>query len=170
MTTEYLTGIIVRDLRAFRRTVEAFPRDEDLWAVPAGITNPAGALALHAAGNLRHFIGAQLGGTGYVRDRDAEFSRRGVPRAEVLADLDAAIAEVGATLPPVDAERLLAPFPTPVGGVRVATLDFLIHLTAHLAYHLGQADYHRRLVTGTNETVGAQGMGELRSAVRSTAG
>src|SRR5438067_3683862 len=80
MLTSWIGGILARDLRALRREIEAYPNERDLWQVQPGITNSAGNLALHLAGNLQYFVGAVLGGTGYVRDRDAEFKRRDVPR------------------------------------------------------------------------------------------
>src|ERR1051325_5327382 len=82
--------ILLRELRAVRREIEAYADDAALWAAPPGIGNSAGNLALHLAGNLQHFIGTRLGDTGYVRNRDAEFARRNVDRAEILAELDAA--------------------------------------------------------------------------------
>jgi hypothetical protein len=77
MGTEQLRAVMVRDLRAAAREVEAYGSDAALWRAVPGVSNSGGMLALHLAGNLRHFIGAVLGGTGYVRDREAEFARRG---------------------------------------------------------------------------------------------
>ena len=164
MITEWLAAILARDLRAMAREVRAYPDDASVWQTLPGVTNSGGTLALHAEGNIRHFIGSVLGGTGYVRDRDAEFSRRGVPREELASGLEAAATEVAQVLPGVPAARLNEPWPAPVGGVHVTTGDFLTHLAAHLGYHLGQADYHRRIVTGSSQTVGTQAMPELATA------
>lgn len=164
MTFEYLAGVMARDLRAARREIEAFANEADLWRKLPGIPNAAGNLALHMAGNLRHFIGTVLGGGSYVRQRDAEFGSQDVPRAEITAALDAAAEEVERVLPGLDPDRLAAPFPLAVGGYTVATADFLVHLSAHLAYHLGQLDYLRRGLTGEGTSAGAQAMSELRSA------
>jgi uncharacterized damage-inducible protein DinB len=164
MLAQYLSAIILRDLQTLRRELEAYPEERDLWATPPGIVNSAGTLGLHLAGNMRHFVGAVLGGSGYVRNRDAEFSRRDVPRTELLAEVDAAIREVERALRDLPADQLAAPFPVPAGKVTVNTTDFLIHLVAHFDYHLGQVDYHRRLVTGQNTTVGAQAIPALHSA------
>lgn len=162
--TEYLTGIMTRDLRAARREVEAYPDDATLWTAPPGTTNTGGSLARHMAGNLRHFFGAVLGSSGYVRDREEEFSQRPVAREVILGELDAAVTAVESVLPGLSEEALAAPFPIPLGGLRVNTQDFVIHLAVHLCYHLGQLDYHRRIVTGRSDTVSAQAMKELRSA------
>jgi hypothetical protein len=148
MVSTWLGAIFARDLRALRREIDAYPEDRDLWRVAPGITNPAGNLALHLAGNLQYFIGTVLGGTGYVRDREAEFGRRDVPRAELLRQIDAALAAVAQTMDLLSDQDLAKPYPQAVGGVKVATGDLLLHLAAHFTYHLGQVDYHRRLITG----------------------
>jgi hypothetical protein len=164
MLAEYLTAVITRDLRAVRREIEAYPDDASVWRVPPGIANCAGTLALHLAGNVQHFFGTILGGTGYVRDRAAEFSRRDVPRAEIGGQLEAGIAAVERGLSRVADNSLAADFPEKIAGHTVSTGEWLIHLAAHLAYHLGQIDYHRRLVTGRAETVGTMAVPELRTA------
>jgi uncharacterized damage-inducible protein DinB len=167
-TIEYVRTVLVRDLEALKREITAYPTDADVWTVPPGTQNSAGTLALHLAGNLRHFIGARLGATGYVRDRPAEFSRRGVPRSELASEIDRAIIDVRETLQRLDADRLEDPFPDVVAGVRVTVCDFLTHLAAHTGYHLGQVDYHRRIVTGSGTTVGAMAVPELASAEGAT--
>ena len=121
---------------------------------------------MHLAGNVQHFFGAILGGTGYVRDRAAEFSRRDVPRAEIAAQLDAGIAAVERGLSRVADNSLAADYPEKIAGHTVSTGEWLVHLVAHLGYHLGQIDYHRRLVTGRGETVGTMAIPELRTARR----
>ena len=162
--SEYIAGVIVRDLKGVRRELEAYASESDMWRVAPGIANSAGTLALHLAGNVQHFFGAVMGGTGYKRDRDAEFSRRDVPRAELLAEVEAAIAVVDRGLAQVSEAALAAEFPERIAGHTVTTGEWLVHLVAHLGYHLGQIDYHRRLVTGQGETVGTMGLAELRTA------
>lgn len=161
MTTDVLKRLLLRDLDALSRELQAYEREEDLWACPPGIENSAGTLALHAAGNLQHFLGAQLAGTGYVRDREREFTGRDIPRTELTQEIECAKDAVRITLDALSVERLDEPFPIEVGGVRPRTGVFLLHLAAHLAYHVGQVDYHRRLVTGAGATVGAQAVAEL---------
>ena len=156
-----LRRILLRDLAALRRELEAYDREEDLWECPPGVTNAPGTLALHLAGNLQHFIGAQLGGTGYVRNREAEFGDRDVPRSVLLLHLDEAATVVDRTLRSLPAQRLADPYPLEVGGARLPTGRFLLHLATHLAYHLGQLDYHRRMVTGGSQGIGAQSVPEL---------
>ena len=151
-----------RDLRCFIREVEAFPDDAALWRTLPGIANSAGNLALHVAGNLRHFVGVVLGGMGYQRQRELEFSRREGTRAEIAAELEAAAREVEAGLAALTEEALAAPYPQAVMGLQPATGRWLLHLEAHLAFHLGQAGYLRRALTGEAGATGAMGIPELR--------
>ena len=109
-------------------------------------------------------MGAVLGRTGYVRDRDAEFSRRNVPRSELLRELGTAIEVVERVLGSLPATALDGWYPLPVAKRRIRTDEFLVHLATHLAYHVGQADYHRRAVTGENQGVNAVAPAELPSA------
>ena len=161
-----LAAIFARELATLRMEVEAYPSDQDLWRIVPGITNPGGTLALHLAGNLQHFIGAILGGSGYRRDRDAEFGDRSVPRQVILERIEEASRLVPQTVAGLGAEVLDAEYPDPVAGVRLNAGDFLIHLAAHLNYHLGQLDYHRRIVTGGAPLGGTVSPTRLWSAVK----
>ena len=164
MLVTAVAAILDRDLQALAREVSAYPDERALWDTPPGITNSAGTLALHLAGNVRHYFGAQLGGTGYVRDRPAEFASRDVARATILAQIEEARAAVRAAAARTTLDRLQEDFPEVVGGVRVVTGEYLIHLVSHFAFHLGQLDYHRRVVTGQT-----RGMDAVRAAELSTA-
>lgn len=164
MQTADLTTIMARELRALAREVQAYPDDASVWRTFPGIANPAGTLVLHLVGNIQHYVGTRLGGGRYVRDRQAEFARRDVPRRELLAEIDRAIAAVESVLPRVSEQIMAADFPEPVGGKTVRTGEFLLHLATHLSWHLGQLDYHRRMVTGEAGKIGAIGVGELASA------
>jgi uncharacterized damage-inducible protein DinB len=150
-----------RELRSLRRELDAYPDDGSLWALPPGIKNSAGTLMLHLAGNLQHFIGACLGGTGYVRNRDAEFSRRDVSRAALAHELEAAAAAVDAGFSKLTDQMLTSDFPEQIAGITFMTENWLVHLVAHLGYHVGQIDYHRRLVTADSTTVDTVSVKEL---------
>jgi len=142
-----LETLLLRDLASLRREIELYPDDAALWRALPGTANPGGNLALHLAGNLSFFIGAQLGRTGYVRDRDREFALRDLPRSQVLEEIDAAARAVEAGLGNLDPAALDLEFPVPMGGQRLGTRQFLLILCAHLGYHLGQVNYHRRIAS-----------------------
>jgi len=158
---DWITNVITRELKALRREIESYPSDDDLWEIPAGIANPGGNLALHLAGNLQYFVGNVLGKNGYERNRDAEFGSRDIPRAELLREIDNAIAAVALGMSKVSDADLAKPFPENVGGVSSSTGAFLAHFATHLAYHLGQVDYHRRILTGEGKTIKAMALTEL---------
>jgi uncharacterized damage-inducible protein DinB len=140
--------LLVRELDGFRREVALLSTDDELWRVAPGVTNPVGSLALHVAGNLRHFIGAVLGRDSYKRDRQAEFGTRGMSRMQVDEELVAAIGVVRRVLGSLTREQLADHATALPNGVSVRTDLFLLHLVAHTAFHLGQAGYLRRTLTG----------------------
>ncbi len=138
-----------RDLAALATQLERYAEEAGIWRLGGSIKNSAGTLALHLVGNMEHFVGAVLGGTGYVRDREAEFGDRDVPRAEILDRIAHCREVVGAALAALDDEAVFAPYPgrlPPIYDEGTPTHLFLLHLAAHLGWHLGQVDYHRRLL------------------------
>lgn len=154
--------IALRDLNDIRKEIEAYPDDASLWKKVPGITNPGGNLALHLAGNMRHYIAVVLCNSSYVRDRDAEFSVTGLTRKEILKRVDEAVAEVDNALSQLTDADLEKPYPG-LDEFKLFTGQFLIHCLAHMGYHLGQMDYHRRIVTGMNITISAQSIPGLES-------
>lgn len=158
---EWITNVITRELKALRREIETYPSEDELWDIRPGITNPGGNLALHLAGNIQYFIGNVLGENGYVRNREAEFADKDVPRAELLREIDNAIAAVETGMSRITEADLAKPYPEAVGGIRSTTGAFLAHFATHLAYHLGQVDYHRRILTGESKTVKTVALTEL---------
>jgi hypothetical protein len=144
---EAVHQILMRDLDRLESEIRAYAGDDRVWVVRGEISNSAGTLCLHLCGNLQHFFGAVLGGTGYQRDRPAEFARRDVSRADLIQQIDAARAAVSLTLPRLDESRLDDEYPERVFDHAVSVRFFFIHLAAHLGYHLGQVNYHRRLTT-----------------------
>ena len=146
MPNETLIQLYARDLDKLKTEVEQYADEADLWKISGDITNSAGNLTLHLIGNLKHFIGAVLGNSGFVRDRDAEFSTGGVSREELLAEIDATASVVKSTLERLTDEDLAKTYGIEVFGHPMTTEFFLVHLTTHLNYHLGQINYHRRLL------------------------
>ena len=146
MLSDVLAEIYERDLNKLKTEIGLYADEGGLWKTGGEITNPAGNLCLHLTGNLRHFFGAVLGGTGYVRDRDAEFSSGGISRADMLAEIETALADVLSTLAKLSDEDFAKTYPIEVFGRPMTTGFFLTHLSTHFNYHLGQINYHRRLV------------------------
>jgi len=161
---EHIHHIMVRELRGMKNELLAYEDEGDIRRSVPGLPNTAGTIALHVAGNLQHFVGAQLGKSGYVRDRDAEFGRREVSVAEIVDELDKTIAALDATFARLEEKAMDRPFPQEIAGVRPTVGEFLVHLVAHLAYHLGQIDYHRRCITGDATTAGVLSPRDLKSA------
>ena len=141
-----LKELYERDLNKLREEIALYTSDDDLWKIEGEILNPAGNLCLHLSGNLKHFFGAVLGNSGYVRDRDAEFAKKNVPRSEMLADIDVTKNIVLSTLAELTEKDLDKPYPIEVFGHPMTTGFFLTHLATHLNWHLGQINYHRRLL------------------------
>lgn len=148
MLTEILIQLYERDIAKLKGEVEQYTDEADLWKTGGKITNSAGNLTLHLIGNLKHFIGAVLGGSGYIRDRDTEFSDAGVARDTLLTAIDETAAVVKATLEHLTDADLANEYPLDVFGHPMTTDYFLVHLATHLNYHLGQINYHRRMLSG----------------------
>lgn len=145
--------LLARDVAGFAREVAAYPDDDSLWQTAPGVVNSTGNLAWHVAGNLQYYIGAVLGQTGYVRNRDLEFSRRSGTRDETLAELARAGAVVARVLPTLTPDALDADFPGLLPkGLRIQTRFLLMQLPVHAGFHLGQAGYLRRVVTGNTQS------------------
>ncbi|MGE3467493.1 MAG: DinB family protein [Pyrinomonadaceae bacterium] len=147
MLQQILAELYERDLNKLKAEIELYPDEADLWLKPGDLPSSAGNLCLHLSGNLQHFFGAVLGGTGYVRDREAEFSSTGISRDTMLADIDATLAVVKTTLAELSDADLAAEYPIEVFGKPMTTGWFLTHLCTHLTWHLGQINYHRRMVS-----------------------
>jgi hypothetical protein len=156
-TAQWIGTMIARELETFVRELELCENDAVVWATRPGVTNSLGTLTLHICGNLQHFIGGRLGQTGYVRDRDHEFSARDIPRQDLVDLVRTALGVVRNVMPTLTDAQLAQEYPEAVGGVRMLTGVFLTHLVAHTAMHLGQAGYVRRIVSGS----GAQSAGPV---------
>ncbi|GAA4406470.1 hypothetical protein GCM10023187_25950 [Nibrella viscosa] len=139
------TAIYERDLDRLQAEIDAFQEESHVWQTTGSIKNSAGNLCLHLVGNLNTYIGKNIGGHPYSRDRDAEFSLTGIPKQELLAQVEQTKAIVTTTLRSMDAATLDEIYPEAVFGYSMKTGFFLLHLAAHLSYHLGQINYIRRV-------------------------
>ncbi|WP_298537131.1 DUF1572 family protein [uncultured Algibacter sp.] len=146
MYTNTLIKIFTRDLNKLKEEIELYNKESNLWVLDKSITNCAGNLCLHLIGNLNYFIGSILGNTGYVRQRELEFSLKNEPRARMLKEIDDTILVVEKTLSKLGSDDLDALYPIEVFKEPMITEYFLTHLVHHLSYHLGQINYHRRLL------------------------
>jgi hypothetical protein len=153
---EELTNLFQRDLTRLVQELQAFSSEETLWAIVPGISNPAGNLFLHLDGNMREYIGRQLGGVDYVRNRDLEFGSGPIPTAELAQRIEALPPLITRIVSGLPDGVMDANYPEVIGGLRLSTRQFLIHLSGHLNYHLGQIDYLRRVLTGNGAVKFAQ--------------
>lgn len=143
---ESLAKLYDRDLQKLRNEIEAYANEADLWLIKSEISNSAGNLCLHLIGNLNHYIGHQLGGTDYVRNRPLEFSDKDVPNTILIEKIEATRAMLKQVLPSISGETLAQKHTEEFSGGKDTNEFFLIHLLSHLNYHLGQVNYHRRLI------------------------
>ncbi len=143
---DILKTLFIRDLNRLKAEIELYKDETCLWLTDKNISNSAGNLCLHLIGNLNTYIGAALGKSGYIRQRDLEFSLKNIPRAALLQKIDAVIQIVDNTLTTVTDAQLKNEFPVLIWD-KPETVEYtLVHLTTHLSYHLGQINYHRRLL------------------------
>ncbi len=145
--TDSLTQLFSRDLTKLKDEINAYSDEPNLWVTAKEINNSAGNLCLHLVGNLKHFLGATLANTGFARDREAEFTQKDIPRAELVKGIDEAIAAVKTTLASLDEQNLAKPYPIDFFKKQGSTAFYLLHISSHLNYHLGQINYHRRLLS-----------------------
>lgn len=146
MLTETLRSLFKRDLTRLKTEIESYQSESNIWIIDKGIANSAGNLCLHLIGNLNTYIGANLGQTGYIRHRDLEFSLKGVPKQELVQKIEETIEIVDKTLSKLTPGQLEADYPFLVMETITSTEFFMVHLGTHLTYHLGQINYHRRLL------------------------
>lgn len=146
MLKQTLKTLYRRDLEKLRQEIDAYQDENRIWYVEKYIPNSAGNLCLHLIGNLNAFIGAEIGKSGYVRQRELEFSLKDVPKSELLKKIDDTIVVVDAALDTLTDEQFDEEYPIIVFTEKMTTGYFLVHLTTHLTYHLGQINYHRRLL------------------------
>jgi len=146
MVIETLKSLFNRDLNKLKTEIESYPEESQIWAVDKNISNSAGNLCLHLIGNLNTYIGAELGKTGYIRDRPLEFTLKNISRPVLLEKINETINVVNHTLDSLNETDLEKNYPQIVFEKEMTTGFFLVHLSTHLAYHLGQINYHRRLI------------------------
>ncbi|RUT71628.1 DinB family protein [Flavobacterium cupreum] len=146
MLIETLKSLFDRDLTKLKLEIASYQNETQIWAIDKNISNSAGNLCLHLIGNINTYIGAEIGKTGYIRNRELEFSLKDIPKAELIQKIEDTILVVRQALDTLTEADLDAVYPLIVFEKEMTTEFFLVHLSTHLAYHLGQITYHRRLL------------------------
>jgi hypothetical protein len=146
MLKETFVEIFERDIRKLIDEVILYKSEQNLWKIESAIHNSAGNLCLHLIGNLNHFIGAVIGKTGYIRNRDNEFILKGIKREQIIADLESTIETIKTSFDKLSEKDFEKEFPAEKQGKIVSIAYMMLHLLTHFNYHLGQINYHRRLL------------------------
>ena len=141
-----LLQLFQRDIQKLYKEIESYQDESKIWSVLDGTSNSGGNLALHLMGNLNTYFGKNLGNTGYVRDREAEFGDKNIPKEILLKYIEEVKQVVIKVLESLSYEQMKAIYPENVLGYEMTTEYFLIHLHGHLTYHTGQINYHRRFM------------------------
>ena len=146
MIVQELKKVFIKDLEKLKEEISLYTSEQNLWKIEMGIANSAGNLCLHLVGNLNTYFGAVLGKTGYVRNRDQEFSLKDIPQKNLINMVEETIHMMNNVLSLVNDNQLREEYPLLVLKEKTSTGYFLFHLSSHLGYHLGQINYHRRLI------------------------
>jgi len=146
MIVNSIKSIFIRDLSKLNGEIESYPNENSIWEIRSDINNSAGNLTLHLIGNLNTYIGAELNKTGYIRNRELEFTLKNIPRVQLIQSIEDTISVIENVLDQLSVKDLKKEYPTLIWEKKTSTEYVLIHLTTHLAYHLGQINYHRRLL------------------------
>lgn len=146
MATEILRTLFKRDLTRLKKEIEAYTTTANLWITDKNISNSGGNLCLHLIGNLNTYIGANLGGSGYIRNRELEFSLKNLSKEELIQKIEDTLRIVEETLASLTPQQLEEEYPFLVLEEMTSTAYLMTHLATHLTYHLGQINYHRRLL------------------------
>ncbi|MDF1699267.1 MAG: DinB family protein [Saprospiraceae bacterium] len=146
MVIRTIKELFLRDLDKLKKEISLYESESNMWIIDKNISNSGGNLCFHLIGNLKHFIGSQLGNTGYIRQRELEFSSKNIPRVQLLNEIDEVIEVVSRVLDSLSDQDFDKEYPLVVFKDKMTIGFFLIHLASHLNYHLGQINYHRRLL------------------------
>ncbi len=140
-----LSTLFERDLDKLSEELNSYENDEDIWTVNGEIKNSAGNLFLHLCGNLKHFIGATLNKTGYERDREFEFAGK-VSKEDLAENILETKEMLASYFERVSVDDMSDPYPLQPFGYPMTKSQFILHLYGHFNYHMGQINYHRRLL------------------------
>ncbi|MGL4360084.1 MAG: DUF1572 family protein [Sediminibacterium sp.] len=148
---ETLKILFKRDLERVKEEINLFETETNIWKVDGDVKNSAGNLCLHLVGNLNAYIGIGLAKTGYVRKRELEFSSKDISKAELIHKIDETLKVVLAGLDNLTESQMKENFPLVVWDKPTEMEYTLVRLISHLNYHLGQINYHRRLIDSSKK-------------------
>lgn len=146
MLRDHFIKLLDRDLNKLKDEIKLYANSEKLWIIKGEIKNSAGNLCLHLLGNLNHFIGAILGNSGYQRNRDIEFEKKNVAKKDLIKYIEETSVIVKDTLLKLSEADLKNDFPVKFNNETLSTESMLLNIVTHFNYHLGQINYHRRLI------------------------
>lgn len=146
MITNTLITLFELNLKKLISEIELYENEGDIWRVEKNISNSAGNLALHIVGNLNTYIGKEIGKTNYVRNRELEFSNKNISRQELIESINKTRTVIINSLKTLTKDDFKKEYPVLVFSEMTTTEYLLVHLVAHLTYHLGQINYHRRFI------------------------
>ena len=147
MITTILIDLYGKELDKLKNEINAYESDELLWKSVEGAQVTGGNLCLFIAGNLQHNIGAMIGDSGYIRNKEAELKARNVSRERLMEEIENTRQVVVDTLEQVSKSELLKVFPTKDFEEPVTTEYYLVHLLNNFSFNLGQMHMHRKTVS-----------------------
>ncbi|MCK8522832.1 DUF1572 family protein [Aquimarina sp. D1M17] len=146
MTTNELITFFENELNTLITELELYKNEENIWRIDKNVSNSAGNLSLHLIGNLHTYIGKEIGKTGYIRNRELEFSQKNVSRTTLIDGIHETKEMIKKSLLSISDDELRNNYPILKFSKAEANEYLLVHLLKHLTYHLGQINYHRRLL------------------------
>jgi len=146
MLVQELRKVFIKDLEKLKEEIGLYRSEQSIWKIEKQIANSAGNLCLHLVGNLNTYFGAVIGKTGYIRNREQEFSLKNIPQKELVSMVENTITMLDKVMKSMNDDELKEEYPLLVLKEKTTSGYFLFHLSSHLGYHLGQINYHRRLI------------------------
>ncbi|MDD2791664.1 MAG: DUF1572 family protein [Sediminibacterium sp.] len=146
MISQSYIRIFEAELIKLKTEIGLYKNESNLWIINGEIKNSAGNLCLHITGSLNYLIGAALGKSTILRQKDEEFRLKNVSKSELIKCIDSAIETVKQNLPGLSNHDLSMDYPLPFGGNTEKVGLVIIYLISHVSYHLGQINYHRRIL------------------------
>lgn len=143
----YIASQYQKYLDNLLKEISQYQNEADLWKLTGDLKNSPANLALHLCGNLKHNIGAVIGKNGFIRERDLEFSTKGISKADIIKEIESTEDIVIPVLDSLTDDDLIDPFPEASHGEDQTIYDALIRLALHMGYHVGQINYHRRIIS-----------------------